>query len=577
LEDLLARWRVFSSDFGCRHPDKNPDNKEVASEMFVAISRAYKTLTDEVSKKNWIEYGNPDGPQGFSIGIALPAWLVERHNSYLVLIVYIGLMLVVLPYGAVSMWNHWKTLAPNDVIYDTMYLFGRKLKAGMTLKPMLELLSGSAEYASMPLRKADEADLKPVIEKLLAVEKELRLSPKIIDDDDLRKQGHVIKVNILLHAHLNRLHGTLSPQLRRDLAVVLEKSPLLASGLLSMLQQMGRGQVPLPLIETAMKLQQCILQGVWPHQELLQLPHVHDALTKEMAKKRVKTLQQLAALPADQRRRILTGADAHNHTAGLYLTAAQATEIEAVLARLPLAIAVVGDVKVEDEIAFISPGSIVSVSVTCERTTLADAKERSKISAADADNVAALIASGVKLKGSAARVAAAAAAKAMPNKKADASENSEVSSSGADADADAEDDWKAEKDDDQRVVELGVVDSFAPLVPFDHPERHWVFLVDQRQFVQGLIKKTTINGAGRENEKLKLQFQAPPAPGKYNYTLFVVPDAYVGLEQRVEFQIQVHPAPELPPAVDEVFSDEEVSISDDEADDDDDDDDADDK
>jgi hypothetical protein len=113
---------------------------------------------------------------------------------------------------------------------------------------------------------------------------------------------------------------------------------------------------------------------------------------------------------------------------------------------MPLHIAVTGQVKVEDEIAFISPGSVVTLIVQCEITTAEDAKARTKIDAADANNVEALIAAGVKLKGSAARVASAAAKKALksPSKASEsASENSEVSSKGgANDDDDDDDDWQ---------------------------------------------------------------------------------------------------------------------------------------
>jgi len=59
----------------------------------------------------------------------------------------------------------------------------------------------------------------------------------------------------------------------------------------------------------------------------------------------------------------------------------------------------------------------VSVFVRCARTTPADAKQRTKVTIADADNIQALIATGAKLKGSAARVAEAAAKKALKEKK----------------------------------------------------------------------------------------------------------------------------------------------------------------
>ena len=54
-------------------------------------------LTDEVSRENWEKYGNPDGPQAASFGIALPSWIVDKQNSLWVLAVYMGIFMVGLP------------------------------------------------------------------------------------------------------------------------------------------------------------------------------------------------------------------------------------------------------------------------------------------------------------------------------------------------------------------------------------------------------------------------------------------------------------------------------------------------
>ena len=61
------------------------------------------SLTDEVSRENWRTYGNPDGPQAISFGIALPSWIVEKQNSLWVLALYMGLFMVVLPLIVVRM------------------------------------------------------------------------------------------------------------------------------------------------------------------------------------------------------------------------------------------------------------------------------------------------------------------------------------------------------------------------------------------------------------------------------------------------------------------------------------------
>lgn len=55
------------------------------------------SLTHEETRRNWEEYGNPDGPGEKSFGIALPAWLVSEDNKYGILMLYTLLLVVVLP------------------------------------------------------------------------------------------------------------------------------------------------------------------------------------------------------------------------------------------------------------------------------------------------------------------------------------------------------------------------------------------------------------------------------------------------------------------------------------------------
>ena len=59
-------------------------------------------LTDDVARENWEKYGNPDGPQAATFGIALPSWIVSEDNSILVLIIYISVFVFVLPIIVVS-------------------------------------------------------------------------------------------------------------------------------------------------------------------------------------------------------------------------------------------------------------------------------------------------------------------------------------------------------------------------------------------------------------------------------------------------------------------------------------------
>jgi translocation protein SEC63 len=59
-------------------------------------------LTDDDTRKNYEEFGHPDGKQSYSMGIALPKWLVEGSNSYFTLAFYGLLFGILLPTHIVS-------------------------------------------------------------------------------------------------------------------------------------------------------------------------------------------------------------------------------------------------------------------------------------------------------------------------------------------------------------------------------------------------------------------------------------------------------------------------------------------
>ena len=58
--DLKKAYRKLSLKW---HPDKNPNNKEEASEKFKKISEAYSVLSDPEKKKIYDQYGK-EGLQG---------------------------------------------------------------------------------------------------------------------------------------------------------------------------------------------------------------------------------------------------------------------------------------------------------------------------------------------------------------------------------------------------------------------------------------------------------------------------------------------------------------------------------
>eukprot|EP00930_Biecheleria_cincta_P001530 TRINITY_DN102667_c0_g1_i1.p1 TRINITY_DN102667_c0_g1~~TRINITY_DN102667_c0_g1_i1.p1 ORF type:complete len:651 (+),score=136.18 TRINITY_DN102667_c0_g1_i1:74-1954(+) len=78
------------------HPDKNQEPG--AAEKFMLIKKAYDSLTDPVSKRNYRLYGNPDGPSQVKLDVALPS--ISKENQGFVLILFLLLFVIGLPLTA---------------------------------------------------------------------------------------------------------------------------------------------------------------------------------------------------------------------------------------------------------------------------------------------------------------------------------------------------------------------------------------------------------------------------------------------------------------------------------------------
>ena len=86
--EIRRQYRRLSLEF---HPDKvssdSNKTKEEIESHYIEITKAYKSLTDEATRKNYEEYGNPDGRQEMTMGIALPTWIVDSKHNVLVIMV----------------------------------------------------------------------------------------------------------------------------------------------------------------------------------------------------------------------------------------------------------------------------------------------------------------------------------------------------------------------------------------------------------------------------------------------------------------------------------------------------------
>ena len=70
------------------HPDKNK-NHPSSKKTFTQIAKAYETLTNAKSMRNYRLYGHPDGNQAIFVAIGLPSWLASTASTHWILLTYV--------------------------------------------------------------------------------------------------------------------------------------------------------------------------------------------------------------------------------------------------------------------------------------------------------------------------------------------------------------------------------------------------------------------------------------------------------------------------------------------------------
>lgn len=131
------------------------------------ISKAYRALTDEKARKNWEEFGNPDGIRTFALGVALPSWLVNSGNRMIVLALYCIAFGIGLPLLVRQWWSKSKKYTKDGLYHSSMTMFFHELKENSSIKRIVELLANSSEYEEELLKGPEEND--DSLEKFLAI------------------------------------------------------------------------------------------------------------------------------------------------------------------------------------------------------------------------------------------------------------------------------------------------------------------------------------------------------------------------------------------------------------------------
>jgi len=196
------------------HPDKarpDPSKNETAetiNERWVEIVKAYKTLTDEDVRANYEQYGNPDGKQSTSFGIALPKFLVAEGNGKYVMIVYGALLGILLPYFVGSWWYGSQKVTRDGILVSTVGKLFKEYNERIDQNGVVGALSSGDEYQDILKGHKSDSGLGQV-EKRISKEAEHSRTAAGMTVKDQNKLGDIEegtrrKALALLWAYLGR-------------------------------------------------------------------------------------------------------------------------------------------------------------------------------------------------------------------------------------------------------------------------------------------------------------------------------------------------------------------------------------
>ncbi|PSC67052.1 dnaJ ERDJ2A [Micractinium conductrix] len=322
------------------HPDKNPDPK--AHNYFATyIAKAYKALTDETSRENYLKYGHPDGPQAMTVSVALPEWFFSKDKQtapLILLVLLFGGIVTPLGMAAWYLMGTQKFVGPNQLMEETLLLFMDPrygIKASQALGRLPETLVCAMEFISLPT----PSDQGPAMDELRKTV--LRLHPDLKDKSAFwKRRTSVLKVHMLLLAHLSR--EEIPAVLQKDLEFLLTKGqPLVREMLgLSTAPRIQPGYGWLTPTVGCIELMQCMVQAVPLESKkaahvgksaespaaLLQLPHFDKETLRRLTRKKVKALPELQQMGGDERAKVLKECG---------LSASEVEDVETMLSAMP--------------------------------------------------------------------------------------------------------------------------------------------------------------------------------------------------------------------------------------------------
>jgi translocation protein SEC63 len=197
------------------HPDKAREDPEKnvtiqsINDRWVDVTKAFKALTDEEIRNNFLQYGHPDGKQSFSIGIALPKWIVTEGAGKYVLLIYALALGVILPYTVGKWWYGTQRLTKEKVLVASAGKIFREYDNEQGESGVVGALSTGEEFNEVLAGHKADTGLSKLEQKVLSNESDSLIlqamtkkeRQKLDDLEDSRRR----KVLTLLWAYLGRV------------------------------------------------------------------------------------------------------------------------------------------------------------------------------------------------------------------------------------------------------------------------------------------------------------------------------------------------------------------------------------
>ncbi|PKY19921.1 Sec63-domain-containing protein [Rhizophagus irregularis] len=497
FKELSRKW----------HPDKAPEDKKAEYESkFIDFTKAYKVLTDEDIRKNYEEWGHPDGKQAYSLGIALPTWLIEAKNSPFVLGVYALAFGIGLPFFVGRWWYSSNAYTKDGIRTHTMDLYFKELRNNSTIKQLLDLLSASVEYKELVEQRPSDTTLLPQIISSVKEELDKRFSEKYQPSK---------RASALFHAHLLRINFS-DEDLLKDKYFIAERSIHLINGILDIAIAHRWLQTSL----RCMELSQLLVQAMWfQDNSLVQLPYINQDIIKTMKlkKKNIRNIIQLREMNDEERKNVFKALSPTE-----YESLMRIASIYPLLKIDQAYFKVAGD-------AIITPGSIVTLII---KLRIVNSTSKAK---------------EIKMNGV-----------SKENEK-NATFDDEEDEKGEYLDS--EDELLFGRSKNKQTDEKNDF-VHAPYLSRDKIPYWWVFMADDKKdrIIIEPMKITNIV----TTRTIRCHFQAPHDPGLYSYVAYVKSDSYVGTDIRKDLRLDVKDFSELPPEEeidDEISEPEEDSIA----------------